>query len=137
METVFELEASVFNDWLAAYSQASRTEDALASVGLFTPTARYYESPFSEPMCGWAEIYHYWLDGARAFKNKENQYEILAVCGSTGVARWRSTFTRVDNGQRLQLDCLFVVTFDELGLCSLFREWWHLQEACPENGGRA
>lgn len=137
MSTAYMLDEAGFAAWLEAYSQASRADDALASVELFAPTAQYFETPFNAPMCGWAEIYDYWLDGARAFKDKESQHEILAVCGPTGIARWRSAFTRVDNGQRLQLDCLFVATFDEPGVCTVFREWWHLQEARPENGGAA
>jgi hypothetical protein len=31
-------------------------------------------------------------------------------------------------GKRLLLDGVFLVEFDEAGLCSRFREWWHREE---------
>lgn len=61
-------------------------------------------------------------------KDKESSFEILAVNGNTGFARWQSKFTLIESGKRLALDCLFVVEFDEEGLCQTFREWWHMQE---------
>ena len=54
-----------------------------------------------------------------------------------GIARWRSQFTVIQSRKRLSLDCLFVVAFDDDGLCREFREWWHIQEiqqAQPDQG---
>ena len=58
-----------------------------------------------------------------------------AVNGNLGVVRWQSQFTFVASGQRLALDCLFVVEFNADGLCRTFREWWHIQEINHEHCG--
>lgn len=61
-------------------------------------------------------------------KDKESVFEILSAKDQLGIARWRSKFTVIESGKRLALDCLFVVEFDNDGLCQTFREWWHIQD---------
>jgi len=117
-----------FAAWLESYGRASKENDARASAELFASDARYYETPFSDPMVGKEAIYLYWLKGVRSLKDKESSYEIFALQGNLGIARWQSTFTVIATGKRLRLDCLFLVEFNDHGKCSLFREWWHTQE---------
>lgn len=118
-----------FTAWMTEYGRASAENDPQTSANLFAPDARYYESPFDEPMVGRQAIYEYWNRGAQNLKDKESTFEILAVDGDTGIARWRSSFTVIESGKRLALDCLFVAEFDEEGLCRTFREWWHIRDA--------
>lgn len=44
-----------------------------------------------------------------------------------GAKARKSKFTVIQSGERLALDCLFLIEFDENGKCSVFREWWHLR----------
>lgn len=120
------LTLDAFNRWMDAYGRASMENDAKASVELFSPNARYYETPFDEPMVGRKAIYQYWLNGAKTLKDKASSYEILSVKDNVGISRWQSRFTDITSGRRFELDCLFVVEFDE-DRCSMFREWWHLR----------
>jgi len=117
-----------FNTWLEAYSSASAEDDPQASAELFTRNAKYYETPFDEPMIGHNAIRKYWEIGAQVFNNKECTYEIFSVKDNLGIARWQSKFTDNRSGKRFALDCLFLVEFDDNDKCRLFREWWHLQE---------
>jgi len=118
-----------FAAWLDAYGQASAENDPQASADLFAENAEYYENPFDEPMVGREAIFDYWSKGAQNLKDKEATFEILSVNGNTGIARWQSNFTVIESGKRLALDCLFVVEYDEDGLCHTFREWWHIRDA--------
>jgi len=120
------LTLDIFTSWLDTYGKASQENDARASSELFASDARYYETPFDEPMIGREAIYQYWLEGAQALKDKQSTYEVYSVKDHLGIARWHSQFTVVQNGIRMGLDCLFLVAFDEDGLCSEFREWWHV-----------
>lgn len=128
-----------FAEWLTAYGRASRANDPQASAQLFAADARYYETPFAEPLVGRAAIYAYWDKGAQTLNDKDSSHEILAVNGNRGLARWRAAFTVIKTGQRMMLDCVFAVDFDEAGRCTVFREWWHLQtlEAPPSGALRA
>lgn len=56
------------------------------------------------------------------------RYRILDVNGDQGSARWWASFTRVESGQRVELDGVFLVTMDESDRCVTFREWWHRRE---------
>ena len=122
------LNLETFNAWLEMYGKASAENDLQASVELFAPNAKYYETPFDEPMIGRNAIYKYWRLGAQSFKDKESYYEILSVKDNLGIARWHSKFTDIKSGRRFALDCLFIVEFDHNDKCKLFREWWHLRE---------
>jgi ketosteroid isomerase-like protein len=122
------LSFKAFSDWLQAYGRASRQDDAAASAALFTEDAEYYESPFNTPIAGRAAIRNYWEEGAQRFTDKHTSYEILAVSGNRGIARWRAQITDRQSGQRIALDCVLIVEFNESGHCRLFREWWHSQK---------
>ncbi len=117
-----------FATWLESYGRASMENDPQASAELFAQDACYYENPFDEPMTGRSAIFQYWDEGAKKLKDKVSAYEILSVRDNLGIARWQSKFTVVESGKRLALDCLFVVGFNDEGLCKTFREWWHIRE---------
>ena len=118
-----------FRRWLTLYSKASKENDPQASADLFALDAQYYESPFDEPMIGREAIFDYWNNGAQNLQDKESTFEILSVQNNRGIAHWGSKFTAIESGKRLVLDCLFVVEFDDEGLCQIFREWWHIRES--------
>lgn len=118
-----------FQQWVETYGRASAENDPRSSANLFAENAAYYETPFAEPMVGREVIYEYWNKGAQTLKDKKSTFEILSVKDHLGVARWQSQFTVIESGKRLALDCLFVVEFNEEGLCQTFREWWHIREA--------
>jgi hypothetical protein len=122
-----------FQQWMETYGRASAENDPQASANLFAQDACYYETPFDAPMVGRAAIYEYWNKGAQTLKDKISCHEILAVKENLGIARWQSRFTVIESGKRLVLDCLFVVEFNEEGLCQTFREWWHIREHPPKN----
>lgn len=54
--------------------------------------------------------------------------EALSASGDTGIARWRCSFRRRASGRTVDLDGILVARFDDAGLCTEFREWWHRAE---------
>jgi len=120
-----QITVGYFGEWLDAYGKASEDNDPRASAELFAPDAEYYETPFAEPMVGKEAIYEYWDMGARNLKDKKSCYEILALNGNLGIARWQINCVNVNSGNQLALDCIFLVEFNDDGKCQVFREWWH------------
>jgi hypothetical protein len=117
-----------FSQWLEIYGKASRENNVKASSELFSQGAKYYETPFSDPLIGREAIYGYWLTGAQTLKDKESSFQVLALRNNLGIARWVSKFTTSNSDKRFALDCVFLVEFDENNKCTVFREWWHIQE---------
>lgn len=115
-----------FTAWMSEYGRASRENDPQASAELFSQDAKYYETPFDEPMVGREVVYQYWNQDAQNLKDKESSYEILSITDNLGIARWQSKFTVIETGKHIVLDCIFLVEFDADRKCSQFREWWHL-----------
>lgn len=111
-----------FHRWMETYGKSSAENDPRASANLFAENAAYYETPFAEPMIGRKAIYEYWNKGAQTLKDKESTFEILSVKDSLSIARWQSKFTDNNSGNRLALDCLFLVEFDSNDKCIEFRE---------------
>lgn len=116
---------------MKTYGRASEENNPRASANLFTQDAEYYESPFGEPMIGRDAIYVYWAKGAQTLRGNQCTYKILSLNDNLGIARWQSRFTVIESSKQFSLDCLFVVEFNNEGLCRTFREWWHLQEINP------
>lgn len=119
-----------FEKWLEAYGECWESGDANAITRLFSAKARYYETPFDEPMIGRDAIAEYWEEGAeQAQRNVRFGFSGVAVVDSRGFARWHATFERVPSGTRVEIDGFLEAKFGENGLCRSFREWWHRRES--------
>jgi uncharacterized protein (TIGR02246 family) len=119
------MDRPTFDNWLDAYKRAWETRDPEAAADLFTTDATYQETPFEEPMTGRESIRDYWSDVTRYQEGVEFSYEILATTETSGIAHWRSEFTRLTSGSAVELDGIFLVELDADGKCTEFREWWH------------
>ena len=119
-------------EWLGRYGQAWEGRDPTAAAALFEETAEYFETPFEPPFRGRDEIRRYWRGATDSQRDISFSHEVLAVTASTGVARWRAEFGRIPTGQRVRLDGVFVLTFNEAGLCSCLREGWHSDPGVPQ-----
>jgi ketosteroid isomerase-like protein len=113
--------------WLDAYGDAWRQRDADAVIRLFTADALYYETPYAEPFNGRDGIAAYWRRVTSDQRDIDFSSDALGVIGDTGVARWSARFTAISTGAGLELNGVFLLEFDEQGLCACLREWWHLK----------
>ncbi|MBP7147586.1 MAG: nuclear transport factor 2 family protein [Acidobacteria bacterium] len=129
--TVAELEA-----WLARYKRAWEEHDPEAAARLFAEDAVYRESPFQSALVGRAAIRGYWNEVARGQRDVSFAAEVLAGGEGRGIAHWSATFTRAGSGRRVELDGVFVLRFDEVGLCVELQEWWRRRESGPAGGNR-
>lgn len=121
-----------FEAWLGEYAEAWRLQDPQRAAALFSHGALYYETPFDEPLSGRDGIVQYWQEGAADSQTDISvACEALGVSGSVGVAHWSARFTRVPSGVKVELDGVLAATFDDQGLCCVFREWWHRRESSP------
>lgn len=118
--------------WLGRYGRAWEGRDPKAAAALFEETAEYYETPFEPPFRGRDEIRRYWRGATNSQRDISFSHEVLSVTASTGVARWKADFSRIPTGQRVRLDGVFVLTFNEAGLCIVLREWWHSDPGVPD-----
>jgi len=120
---------ATFKSWLDAYGHAWETRDPDAAADLFTEDATYQETPFTEPARGRPAIHEYWRQATQSQGDVRFGYEILAVAGDRGIARWWVSFTVPAQAQQVQikLDGIFLVLMAEDNRCHDFREWWHEQ----------
>lgn len=122
-----QLTTAALEKWLAGYERAWESRDAARAAELFTPNASYHEMPFEAPKAGQAGIREYWSSVTTDQRDIDFKSQVIAVDGQTGVAHWSATFTAASTGARVELDGMFVLTFDLSGRCSELREWWHLR----------
>jgi ketosteroid isomerase-like protein len=113
--------------WLARYEQAWEQRDPAQAAALFTDDAPYHEMPFDAPKAGRVGIRDYWATVTADQRNIDFTSRVIAVNGQTGVARWSASLSSAASGARIELDGVFVLRFDESGLCSELREWWHVR----------
>jgi len=115
--------------WLDGYGAAWEERDPEAVIRLFAEDTTYQETPFSQPMRGRDAIRQYWSRAVAAYQEQVRfGCEILAVSGLTAIAHWWASFVRISSKTRVSLDGVFLLTFDEAGLCRELREWWVRKE---------
>lgn len=111
-------------EWLAAYGEAWETRDADAAVALFTENATYQENPHEEPFNGRTEIHNYWSRVTADQRDVSFTSNVITTFGRSAVAHWSARFASESSGATINLDGVFVLEFDESGLCNTLREWW-------------
>lgn len=123
------LTATALDNWLAGYNDAWESRDPERAAALFTEHATYHETPFDPPQVGRNGIRDYWAKVTADQQDIDVKTQALTVTGHTGIARWSARFTAASSGARIELDGIFVLAFDDRGLCSELREWWHVRTA--------
>lgn len=115
-------------NWLHLYGQAWEKGDSEMAAALFTKDARYYETPFDDPLVGRAAIRRYWAEVPRNQTDIAFRCQVLSIQEPVGIVRWWAGFIRISSQKRVRLDGIFVITMNEAGFCRLFQEWWHRSE---------
>jgi len=129
------LDKAQFDHWLTEYGQAWEARDAARFCALFTGDAPYHWTPLDPPLGGRPAIAAAFTDAVATQRNIGFTHEVLALRGMTGICHWQCSFDREGSPNRVLLDGIFVVRFDDTGRCSDFREWWHSSEP-RATGGR-
>ncbi len=114
--------------WLNAYGHAWETKNPVAAAALFAEDATHHELPFADPALGRAGIREYWQSATRNQSDIKFHSDVVAVANAQGIAHWSAEFTRSPSNIRTKLDGIFLLEFDEHGLCRKLREWWHRTE---------
>ena len=111
--------------WLDVYGRAWENKDVDGFVDCFTPDADYFWGPsWDAPLRGHDAIRARTEQVVSAQENVRFGHEVLAVTpDGRGIARWWVSFDVP--GEGIDLEGVFLVTLDEAGHCSDFREWWN------------
>jgi hypothetical protein len=117
-----------FERWLSAYGQAWEGRDPAAAALLFTDDAEYYWTPLDPPQRGPAGIAAAWQAAVSQQRDVKFRYEVLAMNGATGIARWRADFVRLPAGSKVCIEGILTAELADGTHCRVFREWWHSAE---------
>lgn len=109
--------------WLDLYGRAWEEADPDAAAELFAEEATYRETPFSEVMRGREAIRAYWQQIPDHQRDIRFEHDVVSV--SPAVVRWRASYVRRRDGERVDLDGVFLLAFDPENRCSSLLEWWH------------
>lgn len=119
-----EVSRAAVTRWLEAYETAWETRDPAAAGRLFAADARYFETPWSEPFEGSSGVRDYWAGVTLDQRNVQFEFEIVAVNGSTAVARWNAEFELTSSDTPIAIDGVFILQFDSPDTVGELREWW-------------
>ena len=111
--------------WLAAYKAAWETRDPDAAAALFAAGSTYRDTPYSEPFQGPDGVREYWAGVTSDQRDVDFASTVVGVIGQTGVAEWSCRFKLASSGANVELNGVFLLEFDDAGLCTSLREWWH------------
>ena len=111
--------------WLSNYVEAWKSYDPEAIGALFSEDAHYYYGPFDEPLEGREAIVADWLKNRDKAGTYTAEYRMVASNGNLVVTNGRSTYFE-DDGKTVSrvYDNIFMLEFDDLGHCTLFKEWY-------------
>lgn len=107
--------------WVDAYEAAWRSEGTEGLAELFTEDGSYRMSPWRPPVVGLAAIRELW---EREREGPDEDFtlrrDVVAVDGTTAVVSVEVDYASERSGRWRDL---WVLRFDERGLCREFEEW--------------
>lgn len=117
-------------EWVAAYGAAWEAKDADAVVRLFTPDADYREAPYDEAFHGHAGIRDYWTRVTATQEDVRFRFGKVISDGDRAAVEWWTTMR--NGGADVTLAGEFFLAFDENGLVTELREYWHYAPSIVE-----
>jgi ketosteroid isomerase-like protein len=124
---MYALTPAEFERWLNGYKVAWEKRDPEAAAALFTADAQYFWTPFDPPQTGRAQIATVWQAAVSGQKDIAFDFEVFAVAGPRGCARWHVRLESVPQGEPVEMDGIVIAEFAAPNQCRTFREWWHLR----------
>jgi hypothetical protein len=116
--------------WLEAYRHAWEEADADAAAALFTEHGTYRSNIFQEPYEGRDGVRRYWEE---ATATQEDVRVVMGRPFADGDRVAAEFWTTMRNdGADITLPGCLLLRFDEDGLCSTLREYWHVEEGRRE-----
>jgi SnoaL-like domain len=110
--------------WLDDYTRASVVHDPESEAKLFSSDARYWTSPWDEPLSGREAILAFWAKEMGGPKLEDAWCRAVAVGPEVAVAEWWGRYEPEPGEDATEYSSLFTLAFDEDGRCSEFKEWY-------------
>lgn len=118
--------ALTVHDWLEGYKSAWEDRDPDAAAALFTPDALYREQPYQASFEGREGVRSYWAEVTATQSGVQFRYGTPIVTADHTVVEWWVTMQ--NGGADVTLAGIFLLRFDNGGLCSDLIEYWHFSE---------
>ncbi len=118
MPTTFQIA-----DWIESYRRAWEERNSKAAGALFTEGASYRSNIFEEPHHGREGVEDYWTSVTAVQSDVAVRMGSPVVEGSRVVVEFWTTM--LVDGDPLTLPGCLLLHFDENGLCTDLREYWH------------
>lgn len=108
-------------NWIERYVEAWRSSDASKLADAFSEHVSYKVSPWKPALKGLSELEKFWRQ-ARSGPDEafELQSSIIAIENKTAVVRINVAYA---NDTPSHWRDLWIITFNERGLCERFEEW--------------
>jgi hypothetical protein len=107
--------------WIDRYVDAWRSSGTAKLAGIFSDNIAYSLSPWRPALQGLSELEKHW---ERSRSGPDEEFElhnkIVAIDGKTAVVRVEVDYANDDPAHWRDL---WIVTFDDNGLCCRFEEW--------------
>lgn len=110
--------------WLDGYVAAWGANDAAAIGALFAPDVQYYFTPYTPVVTGRDAVVAEWMENPDPPDTWQASYSPVLVTGNQTVANGRSTYFNEDGSFRAEWNNLFLLTFNDAGECTEYREWY-------------
>jgi len=113
------------DQWIEGYKNAWERRDAVAAAELFSPSSTYRSNIFEEAHEGRQGVEDYWKSVTATQRDVRVRMGRPFVDGRRVAVEFWTTMKV--NGDDVTLPGCLLLDFDEDGLCSRLREYWHYQ----------
>ena len=117
-----------FRNWLDQLTKVWESRQPELAASLVAKEFQYYESPVSQPITNKKKLVELWQPVPKLQQNVHGEYDILYTGEEYGIANYRVTLDRRDSGKHYIGSRIFLVSLNDTGQCTLFKQWRDYKE---------
>ena len=119
--------AKDYKKWMKGFMDSWMNLEGLKTTEWFSPDVKYYESPDGAPCADFSEGAALWAIVPQNQRDSSYSYEIVCSDSEVCIYNWKMKRILVtsENESHQSIDGIFVVALDEIGRCTLFKQWRH------------
>ncbi len=112
-----------YEKWINEFMESWKELDWERTLKTLAEDVQYYENPLDEPCATFEEVVNLWNVVADNQKDINYTYNILAYNEEMCIINWQMTRTMVKNEVKQEIDGVFLISLNENGKCTLFKQW--------------
>ena len=118
-----------YEKWTKEFMESWKELDWKRTLETLDKNVEYYENPIDKPCQNFEEVTNLWNVVEENQKDISYEFEIISYDENTCIINWQMNRTMTKTGAKQKIDGIFLVSINDEGKCTYFKQWRFTRES--------